>query len=512
MGDIRIEAPQVRSAQAGSQEISQATFLGRVFSNLNSIKQKFETIANLFKEKVADIKELLSRNSDHKFSAKSIVEEKVNGKGSEVLGTRLLEPIGLQRSFKSNPVYEKNQYSEFKPLEPQEKYSRPEFPDKYNKFNPNEAVNEQYSKPETQEKYIQPHQRDIYSKPEQEKYTDPVILGAPRPLNNSPLNQAVQKVSLYLSQVYNKLFEKNEAIDFHKADGQARTYVPLEILGQGNYKAALKVDKVKFALDAFGNEIKKVSTRVLLVMDSSAATQKNDIDVQAEIKVNTRLREIYKEGKRSGIDNLPHVSIAKPITYNGEVAFSSKLMNAGSLSSQITFLDAGLQDKVAEDMCKGVQELHHNGIIHRDIKADNFLIDAQGNVKIADMGKAFFEDEGAHDTATFAPTRPPGLNSVKEWNRNADIYQLGVALFQVYSGMDNVHNLRAIMAPTLTPEERKNPAKFYAARNEGVENGTWIGIENIMPPEKREFILRMLDSDPDKRPDIDEVVRFFSKE
>ncbi len=516
MGDIRINAPQVRQAQASSQEISQATFLGRVFSNLSSIKQKFVTISSLFKEKIGDLKELLSRNSDLKFSAKSIVEEKVNDKGNEVLGTKLLEPIGLQRSFKSNPVYEKNQYSEFVPLEPQEKYSRPELPNDYRKFNRNEVAIEQYSKPETLEKYTHPsHLRDIniekYSNPEVEKYTYPVNLGASQPSHNSPINQTAQKASLYVSKVYNKIFEQREAIDFHKSDGQVRTYVPLEILGEGNYKAALKVDKVKIALDSFGNEIKKVSTRVLLVMDSTTATQKKDIDVQAEIKVNNRLREIYKEGKKDGVDHLPHVSIAKPIAYNGEVAFSSKLMAGGALNSKIAMLNEGMKDQVAEDMCKGLQELHQNGIIHRDIKTDNFLIDTQGNVKIADMGKAFFEDEGAHDTTTFAPIRPPGLKAVTEWDKKADIYQLGVALFQVYSGQDNVHQLRAMMAPNLSPEERKDPAKFYAARNEGVERGTWAGIENIAPPQKKEFILRMLDSDPDKRPDIDEVVKFFSK-
>lgn len=42
--------------------------------------------------------------------------------------------------------------------------------------------------------------------------------------------------------------------------------------------------------------------------------------------------------------------------------------------------------------CKGVAELHQLGIIHRDVKLDNFLykMDAEGNItaKINDMGKA----------------------------------------------------------------------------------------------------------------------------
>lgn len=41
------------------------------------------------------------------------------------------------------------------------------------------------------------------------------------------------------------------------------------------------------------------------------------------------------------------------------------------------------------EMIFAVRELHKLGYIHRDLKPDNFLIDSEGHVKLADFGKDY---------------------------------------------------------------------------------------------------------------------------
>ena len=107
-----------------------------------------------------------------------------------------------------------------------------------------------------------------------------------------------------------------------------------------------------------------------------------------------------------------------------------------------SFLDAA---EYARQAALGLQHAHENGMIHRDIKPGNLLVDRNGVVRILDLGLArfFLVDEGEaaltlrHDekvlgTADYlAPEQALDSHSV---DARADLYSLGCTLYFMVTG------------------------------------------------------------------------------
>ncbi len=85
---------------------------------------------------------------------------------------------------------------------------------------------------------------------------------------------------------------------------------------------------------------------------------------------------------------------------------------------------------------------HYHGVVHRDIKSDNILFDADGTPRLGDLGVARFEDDARHaeDTAkgviigTPAYMAPEQMMDAHGIDARADIYSLGVVLFEMLAG------------------------------------------------------------------------------
>lgn len=74
------------------------------------------------------------------------------------------------------------------------------------------------------------------------------------------------------------------------------------------------------------------------------------------------------------------------------VAFWMEFVPGGALSSLVKSLDGPLAENVAKSYIRqvlhGLAYLHSHGIVHRDVKADNVLVDSDGIVKLADFGSS----------------------------------------------------------------------------------------------------------------------------
>ena len=92
----------------------------------------------------------------------------------------------------------------------------------------------------------------------------------------------------------------------------------------------------------------------------------------------------------------------------------------------------------ARDIADGMRFLHHSGLIHRDLKTANVLVDEAGRCKIADFGMSKFREQSmSHVTGmvgTVAWTAPEVLLGGAMMYQSADVYSYGVILWELLTG------------------------------------------------------------------------------
>jgi serine/threonine protein kinase/tetratricopeptide (TPR) repeat protein len=101
-------------------------------------------------------------------------------------------------------------------------------------------------------------------------------------------------------------------------------------------------------------------------------------------------------------------------------------------------LSTGTAISIAKQVCEGLEEAHRLGVVHRDLKPGNIMIDKDGDAKIMDFGIArSLSGRGITGAGVLIGTpeyMSPEQVEGKDIDQRSDIYSLGVILYEMVTG------------------------------------------------------------------------------
>lgn len=98
---------------------------------------------------------------------------------------------------------------------------------------------------------------------------------------------------------------------------------------------------------------------------------------------------------------------------------------------------------MALDVARGMEYLHLQGVVHRDLKSENLVLTDDLHVKLTDFGVGCLETEcdlRSADTGTFR-WMAPEMISHQHYSKKVDVYSFGVILWELVTGEVPFHDM-----------------------------------------------------------------------
>src|SRR5579859_1894530 len=204
-----------------------------------------------------------------------------------------------------------------------------------------------------------------------------------------------------------------------------------DLIGQrlGNYKVVAKIGEGGVATVFRAEQINIKRDVALKVLK----TQDDDSDI---------VQRLEREAETIG--RLSHPHILKLFDFGqkrGLTYLVTELVTGGSLAAQVRRgpLSAAEANRIFQQLASALDYAHQQGVIHRDLKPHNVLIDSNGNVLLSDFGLARLVKAPTGLTPSGAIVGTPAYMAPEQWtgdvaDARTDIYALGVILFEMLLG------------------------------------------------------------------------------